>query len=98
MIGVMGNAITETRFRRVDDRDREDYAVLEKDRVMVSKPGEISLLVPDVDEIHQMDNPTDVPTVEIHVYGNDLRGLQRSAFDLHTGKIKEFVTTRFDNC
>jgi predicted metal-dependent enzyme (double-stranded beta helix superfamily) len=98
MIGVMGNAITETRFRRVDDQDREDYAVLEKDRVLVSKPGEISLLIPDVDEIHQMDNLTDVPTIEIHVYGHDLRGLERSAFDLHSGKITEFVTTRFDNC
>ena len=98
MIGVMGNAITETRFRRVDDRDREDFAILEKDRVVISRPGEISLLIPEVDEIHQMDNLTDVPTVEIHVYGNDLRGLQRNTYNLETGKISDFVTKRFDNC
>ncbi len=98
MIGVIGNGITETRFRRVDDGERDDYAVLERDRVNKVMPGDISLLVPDVDEIHQMDNHTDRPTVEIHVYGHDLRGLERSSYNLETGEIKHFATTRFSNC
>lgn len=98
MIGVIGNGITETRFRRVDDGESDEYATLERDRVNNVKPGDISLLIPDVDEIHQMDNYTDRPTVEIHVYGNDLRGLERSSYDLETGKIKHFATTRFSNC
>ncbi|MYC06650.1 MAG: hypothetical protein F4X57_05710 [Chloroflexi bacterium] len=98
MIGVVGNGITETRFRRVDDRDRDDYAVLERDRETLVKPGDVSLLIPNVDEIHQMDNHTARPTVEIHVYGNDLRGLERSAFNLETGEIKHFATTKFSNC
>ena len=51
MIGVMGNAIQETRFRRVDDRSREGYARLEKDRAVLVRPGEVSLLIPDEDEI-----------------------------------------------
>ena len=90
MIGLLGNSITETRFRRLDDRQREDYALLEKDRVNHVKSGDVSLLIPDVDEIHQMDNFTDRPTVEIHVYGTDLRGLERSKFDLETGKVTHF--------
>ena len=98
MIGVIGNTITETRFKRKDDRSREDFAILEQDRVNIVKPGDISLLIPDVDEIHQMDNLTDIPTVEIHVYGNDLRGLERSRYDLETGKVTTFATQRFDNC
>ena len=98
IIGVMDNALTETRFRRVDDRAREDYAQLEHDRRSVVKPGEISLLIPDVDEIHQMDNFTDRPTVELHVYGKDLRGLDRCRFNLETGKISPFVTQKYDNC
>jgi predicted metal-dependent enzyme (double-stranded beta helix superfamily) len=98
MIGVMDNAITETRFRRHDDRSRNDYAIIEKDRVNQVKPGDISLLIPDVDEIHQMDNFTDRPTVEIHVYGHDLRGLERSSYNLETCEVKRFATTRFDNC
>ena len=98
LIGVMDNSLTETRFRRVDDRSREGYAQLERDRQATFKPGEITLLVPDVDEIHQMDNLTDRPTVEIHVYGSDLRGINRSRYDLETGKITTFKTGSYDNC
>ena len=98
MIGVMGNAIQETRFRRVDDRDREGYATLEKDRAVLVKPGEVSLLIPDVDEIHQLDNFSDRPTVEIHVYGTDLVGLERCRYDLETGKISSYVLSKYDNC
>ena len=98
MIGVMGNAIQETRFRRVDDREREDYAILELDRTTLVKPGEVSLLIPDVDEIHQMENRSDRSTVEIHVYGKDLVGLPRSTFNVKTGQVKRFASEKFDNC
>jgi predicted metal-dependent enzyme (double-stranded beta helix superfamily) len=98
MIGVMDNALTETRFRRVDDRSREDYARLEKDRAALVKPGEISLLIPELDEIHQMDNFTERPTVEIHVYGKDLRGLDRVRYNLETGQVRPFMTEKYDNC
>jgi predicted metal-dependent enzyme (double-stranded beta helix superfamily) len=98
MIGVMDNALTETRFRRVDDRTKEGFATLEKDRTSQFKPGEITLLIPEVDEIHQMDNFTGRPTVEIHVYGDDLRGLNRSRYNLETGEITPFATDKYDNC
>ena len=98
MIGVMDNALTETRFRRVDDRSKEGYAQLEKDRDSIVKPGEVSLLIPEVDEIHQMDNFTDRSTVEIHVYGHDLRGLDRVRYNLETCQILPFVTEKYDNC
>ena len=98
MIGVMGNAIQETRFRRVDDRDRAGYARLEKDRAVLVRPGEVSLLVPDEDEIHQLDNFSDRPTVEIHVYGTDLVGLERCRYDLETGRVSSYVLGKYDNC
>ena len=98
MIGVLENTLTETRYRRVDDRDVDGYARLEKDRSADYKPGEITLLIPDVDEIHQMDTHTNRPTVEIQVYGTDLRGLERNSYNLETGKITTFRTTKWDNC
>ena len=98
MIGVLDNTLTETRYQRVDDRSREGFAKLERERTAQFKPGEITLLVPDVDEIHQMDNHTDRPTVEIHVYGTDLRGLQRRRYNLETGEIITFATSKWDNC
>ena len=98
MIGVLGNGIQEMRFRRVDDRDREGYARLERDRIVLVKPGEVSLLIPDVDEIHQLDNVSDRPTVEIHVYGTDLVGLERCRYNLDTGEVQRFASGRYDNC
>ncbi len=97
MIGVLENSLAETRFRRLDDRSNPEYARLEKDRVMDNRPGEVTLLIPDVDEIHQMDNLTDRPTVEIHVYGRDLLGLERCRFDPETGRVSSFVTAKYDN-
>ncbi len=98
MIGILDNTLTETRYRRVDDRTRDGYAQLERDRTANFTPGEITLLVPDVDEIHQMDNHTDRPTVEIHVYGDDLRGIDRHRYDLDTGKMIGFRSGGYDNC
>ncbi len=98
MIGVLENALTETRFRRVDDRSKEGYAQLEKDRDHLVKPGELTLLIPEVDEIHQMDNYTDRPTVEIHCYGQDLRGLHRVRYNLETCQVLPFRTEKYDNC
>lgn len=98
MIGILDNTLTEIRYRRVDDRTREGYAQLEQDRKADYKLGDITLLVPDTDEIHQMDNFTDRPTVEIHVYGNDLRTIDRSRYDLETGKIIAFKSGKYDNC
>jgi predicted metal-dependent enzyme (double-stranded beta helix superfamily) len=98
MIGVMGNGIQEQRFRRVDDRRSDEFARLERDRTMLVRPGEVSLLIPEVDEIHQLDNFSDRPTVEVHVYGEDLVGLNRCQYDLETGRITRLVSGKFNNC
>jgi predicted metal-dependent enzyme (double-stranded beta helix superfamily) len=98
LIGVMDNAIQETRYRRVDDREREGFAVLEQGRSVLVKPGEVTLLVPGVDEIHRMDNDSDRATVEIHVYGKDLVGLPRFRYDLATNRVMPFASEKFDNC
>jgi len=82
----------------VDDRSRDGHATLEKDRAVLVKPGEVSLLAPDVDEIHQLDNFSDRTTVEIHVYGKDLVGLERCRYDLETGTVSPYVLGKYDNC
>lgn len=71
---------------------------MELDRTAKFTPGEITLLVPDIDEIHQMDNHTDRPTVEIHVYGDDLRGIDRHRYDLETNTVIGFRSGGYDNC
>lgn len=98
LIGMMENEIAETRFRRVDDRRRDGYAKLEQTKLRRVKPGEVSILVPDEDEIHQMRNPTDRVTVEIHVYGRDLAGLVRHTYDPEANTVVTFRKTDYDNC
>src|SRR5712692_7477552 len=98
MIGVLGNGIQETRFQRVDDRRSIEWAKLVKDRTYLMRTGEVSLLVPDVDEIHQLDNFSDRPTVEIHVYGGELGEIERCQYNAETGEIKSYKSGKFDNC
>ena len=38
------------------------------------------------------------PNVEIHVYGQGLRGLDRCRYNLETGAISPFMTRKYDNC
>lgn len=92
MIGVLSNAVEEVRFRRLPEAMPEGFAKLEEDRLVASKPGEVSLLIPGEDEIHIVQNPSDRPTVEIHVYGHDLVGLERCRYNLETGAITTFKT------
>ena len=97
MIGLLNNSLTETRFRRLDDGSKEGWAHIEKDKVGNYKPGEMTLLIPDVYEIHQMDNFTDRPTVEIHVYGKPLAEIKRSRFNVETGEVVAFQSEKADN-
>jgi predicted metal-dependent enzyme (double-stranded beta helix superfamily) len=98
MIGVFRNGIQETRFDRVDDRLSNEWAKLEKRRTYLMRTGEVSLLVPDVDEIHQLDNFSDRPTVEIHVYGGELGEIVRCQYNAESGEIKTYKSGKFDNC
>ena len=98
MIGILNNSLTETYHQRVDGRSKDGFATSELDREANFKPGEITLLMSDTDEIHQMDNRTDRPTVEIHVYGDDLRGIDRHSYDLESGGVIGFLPGRYDNC
>src|SRR6266496_759489 len=54
MIGVIGNEIQESRFRRLDDGTKEGYAELETTDVLVHKPRAVSSLIPPEDDIHEM--------------------------------------------
>jgi 3-mercaptopropionate dioxygenase len=98
MIGVFRNGIQETRFDRVDDRQSNERALLEKRRSYLMRTGEVSLLVPTTDEIHQLDNFSDRPTIEIHVYGGELGEIERCQYNAETGEIKVYKSGKFDNC
>ncbi len=92
MVGTLEHATTETRYRRLDDGTNKEFAKLEKDRVSLRKKGETYILIPGVDEIHDVLNDSDRLAVDIHLYGLDIRKIERNIFDPQTGKIKRFLT------
>lgn len=97
LIGVIGNGIEETRYRRLDDGQQEGIAHLERERTVMVRAGEVSLLVPDSDEIHSLVNDTHRPTVELHVYGRDLVGLERNRYDVENGRVQRFASGPYVN-
>jgi predicted metal-dependent enzyme (double-stranded beta helix superfamily) len=94
VIGVIDNEIEETRYRVT--ATGPGRAHLDTLRVMRHGPGAVSRLVPG-DEIHAMYNPTNRDTVEIHVYGRDLFGLERRAW-AEDGSEKPLVSPKYLNC
>jgi len=97
LVGVVDNEIQETRYVSSGKRTLGGRVALEVREVMRDRPGAVSRLVPPHDEIHAMYNPTDKDTVEIHVYGKDLAGLQRHVFD-KDGTVRSLVSQKYMNC
>ncbi|OGL01813.1 MAG: hypothetical protein A3E31_09530 [Candidatus Rokubacteria bacterium RIFCSPHIGHO2_12_FULL_73_22] len=94
VIGVVANEIEETRYRVGEGAG--GHARLDVLRVMHHKPGDVSRLVPG-DEVHAMHNTTGRDTVEIHVYGRDLAGLQRKTW-ADDGTETPLVSPKYLNC
>src|SRR4029453_19380937 len=97
LVGVVENEIQETRYTSSGPRELGGTTALQVREVLRHKPGAVSALVPPHDEIHAMYNPTARNTVEIHVYGKDLAGLQRHVFD-KDGHVKSLVSSKYMNC
>jgi predicted metal-dependent enzyme (double-stranded beta helix superfamily) len=98
LVGVVENEIQETRFRRLDDGSKPEYAKLEVQNVLKNSAGMVSCLVPPDDDIHEMNNVSDRNTVEIHVYGKDLAEMPRLRFDVANDSVKTFASPKYQNC
>jgi 3-mercaptopropionate dioxygenase len=98
LVGVVENEIQETRFRRLDDSSKAEYAKLEIKNVLKNSVGMVSCLVPPDDDIHEMNNVSDRNTVEIHVYGKDLAEMPRLRFDVANDSVKTFASPKYQNC
>lgn len=96
VLGFIDGSEKETRYRRVDDGSRPDFAKLEEVGVFYTKKGQTSHLITPTRDIHKVENPGDKPSVSIHVYGCDMGTQRRRRYDLETGEI-EWYTTPHDS-
>jgi 3-mercaptopropionate dioxygenase len=90
LIGVWRGVEYEHRFHRLDDGSRPGYAEMKKIDENHNQPGDISILVPPVDDYHSIENTTDETSFSIHIYGGSLDGILRNQYDLETGEIRGF--------
>ena len=97
LIGVIENAIQETRYRVVGN-DERGLPRVERVDARLMKSGDVAVLTPDAGEIHELDTFSRQPTVELHVYGANLVGLDRFSFDRTTGLARPFRSGKYDNC
>jgi len=97
LIGVIENAIQETRYRVVGS-DERGLPRIERTDARLVKSGDVAVLSPSIDEIHELDNFGQLPTVELHVYGANLVGLDRFFFDRSSGLARRFRSGKYDNC
>jgi len=97
LIGVVENELQEKRFHRLDGRAGVATARLELTGTLRNRVGAISCLLPPND-VHAVLNATERNTVDIHVYGKDLTGLERLKFNPDQGTITTFASPKYDNC
>lgn len=97
LIGVLRNQVNETRYRRIDDGTKEDYAEIREIGVKDFVEGEIleeGLVFDPVhrDDIHRIRNASSEPSVSIHILATDLGTKQRHQYDLAKKRVEPFVS------
>jgi len=87
--GVVGQYIgseLDIRYMLLQGNVQEDSGDLAETGRTPMKPGDVIVLVPP-DDIHQVKSISVGTSVSIHVYGGNIRKIDRYEFDLDTGKI-----------
>ena len=90
---VVGS-ILEERYERVDDGSLPDYARLKKLwQLEWRREDGISTVLPGVEGIHRVGNPTEEPAISVHVYGPRLGRIDGRDYD----PSQDFVCDRPDD-
>lgn len=96
VLGFIDGLEKETRYRRVDDGGDSDPARLQEIGVVYTRKGETSHVITPSRDIHKVENPGDIPSLSVHVYGCDMGRQRRRRYDAETGRI-EWYTTAHDS-
>jgi len=89
VIGQYEGEEEETRYRL-------SKTGLERIHTATAHPGDVAHVYPPDRDVHRIWNPTNAPTVSIHIYGGDIGSQARHVFD-PDGRVRPFVSG-YDNC
>ncbi len=96
--GVYRNKLHTKRYVREDDGSRPGHAKLRETTALDLLPGEVAhVLYPD-ECVHDFINPTDEPTVSVHIYGGDITCETLNYFDPDHDAVEAVAhDLRYDN-
>jgi predicted metal-dependent enzyme (double-stranded beta helix superfamily) len=89
IIGVARGSLDETKFRRLDDGSREDYAELEPLGTRTLRSGEVTSVLPLNEGIHQMKNTHQGLTITFNAYGPPVKRGYIRFYDREKRSAKE---------
>lgn len=96
LIGLWQGTQFEVQYRRMDDGGKPEYAELQETERRRLERGEITRLLPPVDDIHIITTLSDTPSISIHLLGNDLGKIRRQLFYPDERRAETFISG-YDN-
>lgn len=96
--GVYRNRLQTLRYVRTDDGSRPGHAQLRETAVRDVFPGDVAHVINPDEAIHDFVNPTDTPTVSVHIYGGDISRETLNYFDVATQSVESIAhDLKYDN-
>jgi predicted metal-dependent enzyme (double-stranded beta helix superfamily) len=92
LIGSFLHSLREVKYRRLDDGQVEEYANLEQDSDSLLQPGEVGIVLPLDQGIHQTGAAGERLTISLGVYGRSLRPGYIHFFDPRGKKVRRATT------
>lgn len=91
LVGLYRGEQEEVVYRRLDPAGADEgAAVLERVEVRRLRPGDFYTLLPPEGDIHAVQTVSDVPSVSIHLLGNDVGCIWRHRYDPADGRVQRF--------
>ncbi|HLI29427.1 MAG TPA: hypothetical protein VKZ60_20360 [Chloroflexota bacterium] len=91
LVGLYRGVQEEVVYRRLDSGGEDtDRADLQRVAVRRLEPGDFYTLLPPEGDIHAVTTQSDIPSVSIHLLGNDVGCIWRHAYDPAAGRVRRF--------
>ena len=90
LVGLYRGEQMETVYRRTDDGSLEGQADLQVEERRPIRPGDFYVLLPPDGDIHSVLTTSEVPSISIHLLGNDAGCVWRHSFEPHQHAVKAF--------
>ena len=96
--GVYSNKLHTIRYKRTDDKSQPGRAELRESIALDLHPGDVAHVLSPKEEIHDFVNPTQTPTVSVHIYGGDISQETLNYFNPQAKTVEQVThKIRYDN-